>query len=75
MTATSVAITGLPDGSSQILAVGEDGNTYHNVRSPQGTWQGFRPVGGIDGAPTLPSTTVAIAGLPDGSTQSLITTG
>ena len=74
MKATSVAITGLPDGSSQILVVGDDGNTYHNVRSPQGTWQGFQPVSGIDGAPTLPSTTVAIAGLPDGSTQSLITT-
>ncbi|MBT2528511.1 twin-arginine translocation signal domain-containing protein [Streptomyces sp. ISL-99] len=71
MSATSVAIAGLGDGSAQVLAVGNDGYTYHNIRLTSGSWTGFAPLDGFGGAPRLAASDIAIAGLSDGSSQVL----
>lgn len=71
MRATGVALTGLPDGSAQLLAVGMDGNAWHTVRSAGGTWAGFGAVRGPWGR-VLGATGVKIAGLPDGRTYSVV---
>ncbi|GAA3034018.1 hypothetical protein GCM10020229_51800 [Kitasatospora albolonga] len=71
MQASDVAVAGLPDGSSQVLAVGNDGNVYHQVRRTDATWSGFRAIAGYDGAPTFNGPRAAITALPDGSTQIL----
>ncbi|WP_307853139.1 glycoside hydrolase domain-containing protein [Kitasatospora sp. RG8] len=70
MAARRAAIAGLPDGSSQVLAIGNDGNVYHKTRFADGSWSGFAALPGI-GTPTMAAGDVAIAGLPDGSTQVL----
>ncbi|MFI9645711.1 hypothetical protein ACIHAA_05350 [Streptomyces sp. NPDC052040] len=72
MGATAVALTGMPDGTSQILAVGLDGNVYHSVRGSDG-FAPFRPLGGLRGAAAFPGDQVSIAGMPDGSAQVLLT--
>ncbi|MFD7629925.1 CehA/McbA family metallohydrolase [Streptomyces sp. NPDC059851] len=64
----ALAIAGLPDGSSQVLAIGLDGMLYHQVRRPDGTWTGFRPLRGVT-TPTMGASAVDIAGMPDGSAQ------
>ncbi|WP_179853153.1 glycoside hydrolase domain-containing protein [Streptomyces sp. 1331.2] len=74
MAAGRVAITGLPDGSSQVLAIGNDGNVYHEARFTSGNWSGFAPLPGV-GTPTMAARTVGIAGLPDGSTQVAVVGG
>ncbi|MFE5482740.1 hypothetical protein [Streptomyces sp. NPDC056527] len=71
MSATSVAIAGVGDGSAQVLAVGNDGYTYHRVRRADGTWTAFAPLAGFGGASRLAASDIAIAGLPDGSSQVL----
>ncbi len=71
MQATSVAISATPDGATQLLAVGMDGNTWHNLRRADGQWTGFGAPRGTYNRP-LAATSVKIAGLPDGSTYSLI---
>ena len=38
---TGIAITGLPDGSAQLLALGTDDNVYHNIGYGNATWQGL----------------------------------
>ncbi|MET8543529.1 glycoside hydrolase domain-containing protein [Kitasatospora sp. NPDC004799] len=63
-------IAGLPDGSSQVLAIGSDGNVYHRVRLADGNWSGYGTLPGV-GTPTMAAGDVAIAGLPDGSAQVL----
>lgn len=63
-----LAITGLPDGSSQVPAIGLDGMVYHRVRRPDGTWTGFRPPRGMN-TPALGARAVDVAGMPDGSAQ------
>ena len=68
---SGVAITGMPDGSSQMLAIGVDGNVYHNIRAANGSWQGWQPVAGYNGAARFAGPKVAIAGMPDGSSQML----
>ncbi|MFF2619202.1 glycoside hydrolase domain-containing protein [Kitasatospora sp. NPDC058046] len=68
--ARRAAIAGLPDGSSQVLTVGSDGNVYHRIRLSDGNWSGFAPLPGV-GTPTMAAGDVAIAGLPDGSAQVL----
>ena len=73
MAASAVAIAGMPDGSSQVLAIGSDGNVYHNIRLANGNWSGFGAVQGPYGSSTFPAQRVAIAGLPDGSSQILAT--
>jgi hypothetical protein len=71
MSAGAVAIAGLPDGSSQVLAIGNDGNAYHDIRFASGSWSGFSAVQGPYGSSTFPSQRVGIAGMPDGSSQIL----
>ncbi|ATZ25247.1 Resuscitation-promoting factor Rpf precursor [Streptomyces lavendulae subsp. lavendulae] len=64
--ASSLAITGLPNGDTQMLAVGNDGKTYHAARYANGSWQGWWATG-------MGAQKVAITGLTDGSTQMLAT--
>ena len=68
---TGIAITGMPDGSAQMLALGNDGNVYHNIRYSNGTWQGFTTLAGADNAATFSGPAFAIAGMGDGSAQLL----
>jgi PKD repeat protein len=59
------ADTGLPDGSSQLVAVTAAGTLEHNIHYANGTWQGWRAL-------NQPGVTVVgadIAGLPNGSSQ------
>ncbi|WP_051709138.1 glycoside hydrolase domain-containing protein [Streptomyces sp. NRRL S-350] len=75
MAARTVGIAGLPDGSSQVVAIGNDGMVYHQARFANGTWSGFAAVQGPYGASTFPAQRAAIAGLPDGSSQLLVARG
>ena len=68
------SIAALPDGSTQSVALGDDGNLYHNIRYADGYWQGWVAVEGNGGAKYFNGTDPSIAGLPDGSSQ-LIETG
>ncbi|MCM2425003.1 hypothetical protein [Streptomyces sp. RKAG337] len=74
MGARSIALTGMPNGDSQLLAVGLDGNVYHTIRGASGDWTAFQPVSGLKGAGTFPGDQVGIAGLPNGSSQVVLTT-
>ena len=74
MTATSIGITGMPDGSSQVVAVGSDGNLWHIVRNANATWTAWGAPAGINGATKFAATQVGVAGMPDGSSQILATT-
>ena len=74
MTATSIGITGMPDGSSQVVAVGSDGNLWHIIRNANGSWTSWGAPVGINGATKFAATQVGIAGMPDGSSQILATT-
>jgi hypothetical protein len=71
--ASSVAITVDPDGSSQVVAIGNDGMLYHTIRNTDGTWAGWGEVQGADGAPSFGAATTAITADTDGSTQILAT--
>lgn len=73
--ARSASIAGMPDGSgsSQILAVGTDGVVYHNIRYSDGTWQGFQPITGGNGQPWQTPSAPSITGMPDGTSQVLLT--
>ncbi|MGW5345539.1 FG-GAP-like repeat-containing protein [Streptomyces sp. NPDC004050] len=62
--ASSVAIAGMPSGDAQVVAVGNDGRQYHDARFLNGSWQGWNPIGGVDGA-----TSVAITGMSTGDAQ------
>ncbi|MFD9103633.1 CehA/McbA family metallohydrolase [Streptomyces virginiae] len=64
----ALAITGMPDGSSQVLAIGIDGIVYHQLRRPDGSWTGFRAPRGVTTA-TMGASAIGIAGTPDGSAQ------
>ncbi|MFF7297070.1 CehA/McbA family metallohydrolase [Streptomyces sp. NPDC008265] len=64
----ALAITGMPDGSSQVLAIGLDGIVYHQVRRSDGSWTGFRPPRGVS-TPTMGASAIGIAGTGDGSAQ------
>ncbi len=67
----ALAVTGLPDGSSQVVAIGLDGNVYHQVRHPDGRWDGFAPPAGV-GAGRMGASSVDIAGMRDGSAQVVV---
>ncbi|MEV7418365.1 CehA/McbA family metallohydrolase [Streptomyces sp. NPDC089919] len=71
MSASAVAIAGMPDGTAQVVAVGADGNVWHDIRFPA-SWQGFRPLGGLQGADRLRGGALSIAGMRDGSSQVLV---
>ncbi|MFI6604200.1 CHAP domain-containing protein [Nonomuraea sp. NPDC050536] len=66
--AKSAAIAGMTDGSAQLIAVGNDGNAYHNVRYANGTWQGWRPLG-------VAASSVALAGMPAGDSAQFVIVG
>ncbi|MGW4381078.1 glycoside hydrolase domain-containing protein [Kitasatospora sp. NPDC004531] len=68
MQASKAAIAGMPDGTSQVVAIGADGNVYHQIRLTNGSWTGFAPLNGV-GVPTMQAREVAIAGMPDGTAQ------
>lgn len=70
-TAREAAVGALPDGTSQIVATSMDGTLYHQQRRADGTSAGFRPVPGFTPGSTWGATKVALAGMPDGSTQVL----
>ncbi|MFD5933705.1 hypothetical protein [Streptomyces sp. NPDC060333] len=70
--ASDAAITGSPDGSAQVVAVGRDGNVHHDIRRPDGSWQGWSVMAGEGGTGLLRATKVSAAGMPDGSAQVLI---
>ncbi|MFJ9844788.1 glycoside hydrolase domain-containing protein [Kitasatospora sp. NPDC101155] len=74
MAAGDVAIAGLPDGSAQVLAVGNDGNVYHETRFANGSWSGFAPLPGVNSS-RMAASRVAITGLPDGSSQVAVVGG
>jgi hypothetical protein len=67
------SIAGMPDGSAQIVEQQYGGDLYHNIRYANGTWQGWRPLGGPDGSEYYIGSAV-IASLPDGSSQVFTTT-
>ncbi|MGW1642687.1 hypothetical protein [Streptomyces lavendulae] len=69
--AGNIAIAALPDGSTQLLATGNDGLAYHNIRNANGTWQGWNKVDGYGGATGFAASSLAITGLPNGDTQML----
>ncbi|RSM50858.1 hypothetical protein DMA12_01580 [Amycolatopsis balhimycina DSM 5908] len=66
--AGSAAVAGMPDGSAQFIAVGNDGMTYHNIRRSNGTWQGWSPVG-------LAAGSVGVAGMPAGGSAQFVAVG
>ena len=47
---------------------------YHNIRSTNGIWQGWRPIGGPDGSDSNYTGSAVIASLPNGSSQIFTTT-
>jgi hypothetical protein len=63
------SITATPDGSVQVVGVGTDGNLYHNARFTSGSWQGWAPLDGYDGAARFAAEQVAVAGMPNGDAQ------
>ncbi|WP_377267763.1 hypothetical protein [Peterkaempfera sp. SMS 1(5)a] len=68
---SDVAIAGMPDGSSQLVAIGNDGNIWHRVRNGDGSWTVFHTILGLNGAPAFKASRVQIAAMPDGSSQVL----
>ena len=70
--ARDVAISGQPDGSAQVVIVGMDNGIYHRVRNAGGTWTGFQPLNGNGTSATAVGSAVAVAGMPDGSSQLVI---
>ncbi|MER6198487.1 hypothetical protein ABT234_14130 [Streptomyces sp. NPDC001586] len=66
-------LTVTPDGSAQLVAIGDDGNVYHRIRNAAGGWSPFQPIAGAGGASTFSAPRVRIAALPDGSAQLLVT--
>jgi hypothetical protein len=74
MAASSIGITGMPNGTSQVTAIGKGSDTYHAVRNTNGTWTDFQPLHGINGATKFAGHQVAIAGMPNGTSQVLATT-
>jgi hypothetical protein len=63
------------DGSTQIIAVGNTGLLYHNIRLANGNWQGWIQMAGYDGAAQMSSSTVAMAGNPGSAAMQVIATG
>ncbi|HEX4226526.1 MAG TPA: hypothetical protein VHZ97_29450 [Pseudonocardiaceae bacterium] len=66
-----VAAAGLPNGSVQLLVTtpDPDGYIYSNTHNADGSWTGWQALAGIGSASKIGASSVAIAGLPDGSAQ------
>ncbi|MFD3699018.1 CHAP domain-containing protein [Streptomyces sp. NPDC058646] len=67
--ASQESIAATPDGSTQTLATGNDGNLYHTARFPDGTWTGWEALPGYDGAAQFGAKGQAMAGMPNGDAQ------
>lgn len=67
--AKAVAATAMPNGDMQVVIIGLDGRLYHNARYANGNWQGWNGLGGPQGGPYFAASSVAIAGMPNGSAQ------
>ncbi|MFD8954718.1 CHAP domain-containing protein [Streptomyces xanthophaeus] len=67
--ASQESIAATPDGSTQTLATGNDGNLYHTARYPDGTWTGWGALQGHQGAAKFAAKGQAIAGMPNGDAQ------
>ena len=72
MAAKHVAITADPDGSAQVVAIGSDGNVYHEVRTKAGAWSGFQPVAGLSGSATMAASAISITADPDSTAQLVV---
>ncbi len=59
------ALTAMPDGSTQFVAVSSAGQLEHNIRFANGSWQGWKTLS----QPGVVVTDADIAGMPDGSSQ------
>jgi hypothetical protein len=66
----NATITGMPDGSAQLVAVTTNGAVEHNIHSAGGAWQGWRP----PPQPGVAVKSVGIAGMPNGSSQLIAVT-
>jgi hypothetical protein len=62
--AGDIAIAGLTSGDTQLLAIGNDGNIYHNIRYANTNWQGWNHVQGAGGADYFAATAIAISAIP-----------
>ncbi|MCX4759263.1 transglycosylase family protein [Kitasatospora purpeofusca] len=69
--AKDIAVAGMPNGDTQLLAVGNDGKIYHNARFAAGTWQGWNAVAGYGGAAGFQAGSLAITGMSNGDAQML----
>lgn len=67
--ASDVAMTSLPDGSVQVIAIGDDSDIWHDIRFPDGSWQGWDPLPGFQGAPAFSARGLAIAGFTNSTAQ------
>lgn len=70
--AKAVSITGLPNGSAQVLIVGLDNRVYHEIRYADGNWSGFAGLPGIGSPDPAGAIAVGIAGMGDNSAQVVI---
>jgi hypothetical protein len=59
----------MSNNDAQIVAVGNDGNLYRNIRLANKNWQGWGQVQGAGGAGTFSASTVAISGMSNGDAQ------
>jgi hypothetical protein len=72
--AKAVAIAGLPDRSAQVLVVGRDDDVvYWAGRLPDGQWTEFKALTGAGTTAPAKAKRVSITGLPDSTSQVLIT--
>ncbi|MFJ1787034.1 hypothetical protein ACIOML_22300 [Streptomyces anulatus] len=69
--AADVSITTMPGGDAQLVAVGQDGLAYHNIRYADGGWQGWSSMAGQHSGLARASQ-VSASGMPDGSTRVII---
>ncbi|WP_432020989.1 CehA/McbA family metallohydrolase [Streptomyces sp. 1222.5] len=67
--ATKVAAEGMPDGTTQVLTYGLDGNLYFNIRRTDGSWVGWTSLAGYSGAGTFAGPALSMLGMSDGSTH------
>jgi len=67
--ASNISIAGMPNGDAQLIAVGSDGNVYHNARFAGSSWQGWNPVAGVGSATHFAASSIAITGMPNGDAQ------
>ncbi|WP_432020848.1 hypothetical protein [Streptomyces sp. 1222.5] len=63
---SQVAITGLEDGTSQVVAEDASAQIWHNIRYADGSWQGWR-MAGNEGASSLSVGIAAILGATSGN--------